>query len=144
LLAKDVWDTHGGNFPWLRQHLPLFDQGISALVEDIHARGLDRDVTVVVWGEFGRSPKINKAAGRDHWARVNSALLFGGGMKVGQVIGSTDKLGGSAASRPVHYQDVLATIYHNMGIDPHAFIQDKADRPVSILPSTAEPIHELV
>jgi uncharacterized protein DUF1501 len=143
-VAYGFWDTHGGNFPWLRQHLPLFDQGISALVEDIHARGLDRDVTVVVWGEFGRSPKINKAAGRDHWARVNSALLFGGGMKVGQVIGSTDKLGGSAASRPVHYQDVLATIYHNMGIDPHAFIQDKADRPVSILPSTAEPIHELV
>ncbi len=99
---------------------------------------------MVVWGEFGRTPKINKVAGRDHWARVNSAMLFGGGMKVGQVIGSTDKLGGSAASRPVHYQDVLATIYHNMGIDPHAFIQDKADRPVTILPPTAEPIHELI
>ncbi len=72
------------------------------------------------------------------------ALLFGGGMKVGQVIGSTDKLGGSAAGRPVHYQDVLATVYHNLGIDPHAFIRDKADRPVSILPPTAEPLRELV
>ncbi len=143
-VAYGFWDTHGNNFPLLRQYLPLFDQGVSALVEDIHARGLERDVTVVVWGEFGRTPKINKAAGRDHWARVNSALLFGGGMKAGQVIGSTDKLGGSAASRPVHYQDVLATIYHNMGIDPHAFIQDKADRPHTILPPTAEPIHELV
>ena len=132
------------NFSWLRQHLPLFDRGISALVEDIYARGLDRDVTVVVWGEFGRTPKINKDAGRDHWARVNSALLCGGGMKVGQVIGSTDKLGGSAASRPVHYLDVLATIYHNLGIDPHAFIRDKADRPVSILPPSTLPIPELI
>ncbi len=143
-VAYGFWDTHGQNFPWLRQRLPLFDQGISALVEDIHARGLDRDVTVVVWGEFGRSPKINKAAGRDHWARVNSALLFGGGMKVGQVIGSTDKLGGSAASRPIHYLDVLATVYHNLGIDPHAFVSDKANRPVSILPPTTAPIPELV
>jgi hypothetical protein len=143
-VAYGFWDTHGGNFQWLRNNLPLFDQGVSTLVEDIHARGLDRDVTVVVWGEFGRTPKINKDAGRDHWARVNSALLLGGGMKVGQVIGSTDKLGGSAASRPVHYQDVLATIYHNLGIDPHAFIHDKANRPVSILPPTAEPIRELI
>jgi hypothetical protein len=143
-VAYGFWDTHGGNFNWLRKYLPAFDQGVSALIDDIHSRGLDRDATVVVWGEFGRTPKINKAAGRDHWARVNSALLFGGGMHVGQVIGSTDKLGGSAASRPVHYQDVLATIYQNLGIDPHAFIADKSDRPVSILPATAEPIRELV
>ena len=143
-IAFGSWDTHGGNFERLREQLPLFDQGVSALVEDLHDRGLDRDVTVVVWGEFGRTPKINKDAGRDHWSRVSMALLFGGGMRVGQVIGSTDKLGGSAASRPVHYQDVLATVYHNLGIDPHAFIRDKADRPVSILPPTAEPIRELV
>jgi hypothetical protein len=143
-VAYGFWDTHGGNFDYLRKHLPAFDQGVSALIEDIHCRGLDHDVTVVVWGEFGRTPKINKAAGRDHWARVNSALLFGGGMKVGQVIGSTEKLGGSAAARPVPYQDVLATIYHNLGIDPHAFIADKADRPAMILPATAEAIRELV
>ena len=143
-VAYGFWDTHGDNFNLLRRHLPVFDQGVSALVEDIHNRGLDNDVTVVVWGEFGRTPKINKVAGRDHWARVSSAMLFGGGMRVGQVIGSTDKLGGSAASRPVHYQDVLATIYHNMGIDPHTFINDKANRPVSILPPTVETIRELV
>jgi hypothetical protein len=143
-VAYGFWDTHGGNFNWLRKYLPVFDQGVSALIDDIHCRGLDRDVTVVVWGEFGRTPKINKDAGRDHWAKVNSALLFGGGMNVGQVIGSTDKLGGSAAGRPVHYQDVLATIYHNLGIDPHAFVTDKSDRPVPILPSTSEPIGELV
>ena len=143
-VAYGFWDTHGQNFSWLRRHLPLFDQGISALVEDIHARGLENDVTVVVWGEFGRSPKINKDAGRDHWARVNSALMFGGGMKVGQVIGSTDKLGGTAASHPIHYLDVLATIYHNLGIDPHAFINDKANRPVNVLPPTTSPIRELI
>jgi hypothetical protein len=143
-VAYGFWDTHGQNFSHLKQHLPLFDQGISALVEDIHARGLDKDVTVVVWGEFGRTPKINKDAGRDHWARVNSALLAGGGLRVGQVIGSTDPMGGSAASSPIHYHDVLATIYHNLGIDPHAFISDRTGRPVSILPSTAEPIRQLI
>ncbi len=143
-VAYGFWDTHGGNFNWLRKYLPVFDQGVSALIDDIHIRGLDRDVTVVVWGEFGRTPKINKDAGRDHWANVNSALVFGGGMNVGQVIGSTDKLGGSAAARPVPYRDVLATIYHNLGIDPHAIVPDKADRPVFILPPTAEPIRELV
>jgi hypothetical protein len=143
-VAYGFWDTHGNNFSWLRQRLPLFDQGISALIEDIYARGLDRDVTVVAWGEFGRTPKINKEAGRDHWARVNSALLAGGGMHVGQVIGSTDKLGGSAASRPVHYLDVLATIYHNLGIDPHDFLLDKANRPIAILPHSVSPIRELV
>jgi uncharacterized protein (DUF1501 family) len=143
-VAYGFWDTHGSNFSWLRERLPLFDQGISTLIEDIYARGLDRDVTVIVWGEFGRTPKINKDAGRDHWARVNSALLAGGGMQVGQVIGSTDKLGGSAASRPVHYLDVLATMYHNLGINPHDFILDKANRPVSILPHSVAPIRELV
>jgi hypothetical protein len=143
-IAFGSWDMHGGNFDRLRTQLPLFDQGVSALVEDIHNRGLERDVTVIAWGEFGRTPKINKTAGRDHWSRVSMALLFGGGMNVGQVIGSTDKLGGSAASRPVHYQDILATVYHNLGIDPHAFIRDKADRPVSILPASAEPIRELI
>ena len=128
----------------MRERLPLFDRGISALIEDIYARGLDNDITVVVWGEFGRTPKINKDAGRDHWARVNSALLSGGGMKVGQVIGSTDKVAGMAASHPIPYLDVLATIYRNLGIDPHAFITDKANRPVQILPPTAMPIAELI
>ncbi len=142
-VAYGFWDTHGNNFAHLRNHLPLFDTGVSALVEDIYARGLDNDVTVVVWGEFGRTPKINKDAGRDHWAPVNSALLAGGGMKVGQVIGSTDNLGARAASRPTHYLDVLATIYHNLGIDPHAFIQDRSNRPVMILPPTTQPIEGL-
>ncbi|MBX6311569.1 MAG: DUF1501 domain-containing protein [Isosphaeraceae bacterium] len=143
-VAYGFWDTHGNNFRHLRKYLPLFDQGISALVEDIHARGLDQDVMVVVWGEFGRTPKINKNAGRDHWAPVNSVLMAGGGMRVGQVIGSTDKMGAYAVSSPIHYQDVLATIYHNLGIDPHAYIPDKTGRPVPILPGTAQPIEKLI
>ena len=143
-VAYGFWDTHGNNFGHLKQHLPLFDRGVSALVEDIHARGLDQDVTVVVWGEFGRSPKINKDAGRDHWAPVNSAILAGGGMKVGQVVGSTDKIGGTAAGHPVHYHDVLATVYYNLGIDPNGFVEDKTGRPFMILPGSARPIPELV
>src|SRR4051812_11667751 len=122
-VAYGFWDTHSQNFSHLKKHLPTFDQGIAALIEDIYARGLDQDVSVVVWGEFGRTPKINKQAGRDHWAPVNSALLAGGGMRVGQVIGATDRLGSAATSHAIHYHDVLATVYHNLGIDPHAMIQ---------------------
>lgn len=142
-LAYGFWDTHGNNFGHLRTQLPLFDQGISALVGDLCQRGLDRDVTVVVWGEFGRTPTINKTAGRDHWAPVSCALLAGGGMKVGQVIGSTDKIGARAAAHPVHYQDVLATVYHNLDIDPHSVVEDRSGRPLPVLPSTARPVEAL-
>ncbi len=143
-VAYGFWDTHGNNFGHLRQHLPTFDTGISALVEDIYARGLDRDVSVVVWGEFGRTPKINDKAGRDHWAPVQAALLAGGGMPAGQVIGSTDKIAAYAADRPIHYRDVLATIYHNLGIDSTSYVRDQAERPVRILPEDARPIRELI
>ena len=135
-VAYGFWDTHGNNFNTLKKQLPLYDQGVSALVEDIHARGLDRDVTVVVWGEFGRTPKINKDAGRDHWARVNSVLLAGGGMKTGQVIGSTGSDAGEAKDDPVPYPSVLATVYRNLGLDPHAMVYDVGNRPTPILPST--------
>lgn len=143
-VAYGFWDTHGNNFGHLKEHLPTFDAGISALIEDIHQRGLENDVTVVVWGEFGRTPKINDKAGRDHWAPVQSVLLSGGGMQEGLVIGSTDKTAAYAEDRPVHYRDVLATIYHNLGIDTQAYVRDKNDRPVLILPEDARPIRELV
>jgi hypothetical protein len=143
-VAYGFWDTHGQNFRYLRRHLPLFDQGISALVEDLHDRGLDRTTTLVVWGEFGRTPKINKDAGRDHWSRVNSAILAGGGMRTGQVIGSTDSAAALAKDQPIHYRDVLATVYHNLGIDPHSMVQDIAGRPAAILPVEARPIGRLL
>jgi uncharacterized protein (DUF1501 family) len=142
-VAYGFWDTHGGNFKYLKDHLPLFDTGISALVEDIYARGLGDDVTVVVWGEFGRTPKINKDAGRDHWARVNSALLAGGGMRTGQVIGSTDSAAGEAKDDPVQYPAVLATVYRNLGIDPHAMVYDVSNRPNPILPGGIMPIEKV-
>lgn len=143
-VAYGFWDTHGNNFKWLKDRLPLFDQGISGLVQDIYDRGLDRDVTVVVWGEFGRTPKINKDAGRDHWARVSGALMAGGSMRVGQVIGATDKLADSALDRPVHYRDVLATVYHNMGIEPNGSVTDVTGRRIPVLADDALPITELI
>jgi uncharacterized protein (DUF1501 family) len=143
-VAYGFWDTHGNNFGHLKGNLPVVDAGISALVEDLFQRGLDKDVTLVMWGEFGRTPKINKDAGRDHWAPVQAALLSGGGMRVGQVIGSTDKTGGYAESRPVHYRDILATIYRNLGIDPHQYVRDVNERPVTVLPDTAQPVRELL
>jgi hypothetical protein len=143
-VAYGFWDTHGNNFAHMKSNLPVVDAGLAALVEDIHERGLADDVSLVVWGEFGRTPKINKDAGRDHWAPVQAALLSGGGMQMGQVIGSTDKTGGYAETRPVHYRDVLATIYHNLGIDPHEFVRDINERPIQILPEDARPIRELI
>ncbi|MCI0462959.1 MAG: DUF1501 domain-containing protein [Gemmataceae bacterium] len=142
-VAYGFWDTHGNNFRQLRTNLPVFDRGISALVEDLHQRGLDRDVSVIVWGEFGRTPRINRQAGRDHWAPVNCALLAGGGIRTGQVVGATDRFGAYAAVRPVHYRSLLATIYHNLGIDPHLHVRDALDRPVPILPEDAQPVREL-
>jgi hypothetical protein len=142
-VAYGFWDTHGQNFSHLKRHLPLFDQGISALVEDIYARGLDRTVTLVVWGEFGRTPKINKDAGRDHWSRVNGALLSGGGMRTGQVIGSTDATAAEAKEQPIPYRDVLATVYHNLGIDPNGMVYDVSGRPSPILPSENRPIERV-
>ncbi len=138
------WDTHGNNFAHMKQHLPTFDTGLSALIEDLATRGMDREVQVVVWGEFGRTPKINKDAGRDHWAPVQAALLAGGSVPRGMVLGATDKTGGYASERPVHYRDVLATVYHHLGIDPHNFVRDQNDRPIAPLPEDCRPIRELI
>lgn len=143
-VAYGFWDTHGNNFKHMRNHLPLFDTGISALIEDIYARGLDQDVTVCVIGEFGRTPKINKDAGRDHWPRVNSAILAGGSMRVGRVLGATDKLGDSAIDRPIHYQDVLATLYHNLGFGEDPTVTTIAGARIRVLPTSARVISELM
>lgn len=143
-VAYGFWDTHGGNFKHLKQHMPLFDRGISALIEDINARGMSDDCTVLVWGEFGRTPKINKDAGRDHWARVNGAIFAGGGLKMGQVIGSTDTVAAVAKDDPIPYPNVIATAYHALGINPHDMVYDIANRPNPILPSSTQVISKLV
>jgi hypothetical protein len=144
-LAFSRWDHHGKNFDALRQDLPLLDQGVSALVEDLHQRGLDKDVSVIVWGEFGRTPTINKDGGRDHWPRVSCAMLVGGGMKVGQVIGATDRLGGEASERPVHFGEVFATLYHNLGLDANKVtLNDLSGRPQYLVDNNHQPIRELI
>ena len=143
-LSFGSWDRHGGNFVQLPPQLDKFDQGITALVDDLHARGLDKDVSVIAWGEFGRTPRINKSAGRDHWPKASCALLAGGGMRMGQVIGSTNRLGEEPQDRPVHYQDVFATLYHQLGIDvQNTMIYDATNRPHFLL-DRREPIRELV
>jgi uncharacterized protein (DUF1501 family) len=143
-LAFSRWDWHGGNFNRARQDLPMLDQGLSALVEDIHNRGLQDDISVVVWGEFGRTPKINKNAGRDHWPAANFAFLAGGGMRTGQVIGATDKHAARPTKRLIHPQEVLATLYHNIGMKPQTTtVIDHAGRPQYLL-DRREPIEELV
>ena len=143
-LSFGSWDRHGGNFTKLPPQLDKFDQGITALVEDLHARGLDQDVSVIAWGEFGRTPRINKSAGRDHWPKASCALLAGGGMRMGQVIGSTNRLGEEPHDRPVHYQDVFATLYHQLGIDvQNTMIYDATNRPHFLL-DRRDPIHELI
>ena len=144
-VAFSRWDHHGDNFNALRQDLPLLDQGLTALLQDLRDRGLEKDVSVVVWGEFGRTPSINKDAGRDHWPRVSCALLAGGGMRHGQVIGATDRLGGEAIERPVRFGEVFATLYQNLGIDvSKTTINDLTGRPQYLVEPGCQPMKELV
>jgi len=144
-LGFSRWDHHGRNFDALRQDLPLLDQGLSALLEDLYQRGMEQDVSVVIWGEFGRTPVINKDGGRDHWPRVSFAMLSGGGMNTGQVIGATDRLGGEAVERPVQFGEVFATLYHNLGIDVNKVtIPDFAGRPQFLVDGGIQPMKELI
>jgi uncharacterized protein (DUF1501 family) len=129
-LSFSFWDYHGSNFQLARENLPPLDQAVTALVEDLHQRGLDRDVTVIVWGEFGRTPQINNNAGRDHWPNVSCALLAGGGLRTGQVIGTTDRHAAEAVDRPVTFEEVHATLYNRLGIDPlTTTVRDLSGRP---------------
>src|SRR5690606_16959218 len=143
-LSFGSWDRHHSNFGRLPPQLAKFDQGITALVQDLHDRGLDKDVSVIAWGEFGRTPKVNNTGGRDHWPPVSCALLAGGGMRMGQVIGSTNRYAESPKDRPIHYQNVFATLYHQLGIDPvHTTVTDLSGRPQYLL-DIREPIEELI
>jgi uncharacterized protein (DUF1501 family) len=118
---------------------------LSALLDDLNERGLEKDVSVVVWGEFGRTPKINENGGRDHWPKVSCALLAGGGMRTGQVIGSTERDASEAASRPVEVGEVFATLYNNLGIDvSKVTFPDLAGRPQYLVENGCQPIRELV
>ena len=129
-LAWGGWDTHGDNFNHLKRQLPPMDRGLGTLIEDLDAHGLLNDTIVIVWGEFGRTPRINGAAGRDHWPRAMSVLIAGGGLAMGQVIGATNRLGEQPKDRSIHLQEVFSTLYQHMGIDPrYTTLVDNSGRP---------------
>jgi uncharacterized protein (DUF1501 family) len=142
-LSIGGWDTHGQNFQTLKRQLPKVDQGIANLVQDLHDRGLDKDVAVVMWGEFGRTPKINGSAGRDHWSPAMSALVAGGGLKMGQAIGTTNARAEYPKDRPYRMSQILSTAYHALGIDPSLTFPSQAGRPMYLL-DDREPVSELI
>lgn len=138
------WDTHSDNFNSLKKQLPKLDQAMSALLTDLSDRGMDKDVTVVMWGEFGRTPRVNAGAGRDHWSKVAMCFLAGGGMKLGQMIGTTSRNAEEAKDRPVHLQEIFTTLYHNLGINvDSAQLRDTNGRP-QYLTDKRQVIRELV
>jgi uncharacterized protein (DUF1501 family) len=141
---QDAWDTHEDNFRKLRDRLlPPLDTALSALLDDLHQRGLARRTLLLVMGEFGRTPRINARAGRDHWERSYSILLAGGGVRPGQVYGRSDRIGAyPAQGRVFTPADICATVYHCLGIDPHAEIADQAGRPLRL--TQGEPMRELL
>jgi uncharacterized protein (DUF1501 family) len=137
------WDSHSENFKLVRDHGSKLDQALTALIDDLDQRGMLNDVTVIAWGEFGRTPRINKKAGRDHWPQVSAAILAGGGMRTGQVIGSTNRLGEHAQDRPVHFQELFATLYRNLGINSATTtLRDPSGRPQYLV--EREPLRELI
>ena len=143
-LSYGGWDTHTGNFKQLKTQLPLLDRGVATLIQDLHDRGLADDVVTVVWGEFGRTPKINTSdAGRDHWSPVMSAMVAGGGLKMGQAVGASSARAEYPKDRPYKVAQVLATIYRAVGVDPAMTFPNGTGRPMSVL-DDREPIAELL
>jgi hypothetical protein len=146
-----TWDDHSVNvdiFEAYRERMPVFDQAVSAIIEDLGLRGLDRHVLFLFCGEFGRTPRIenqdvSRRPGRDHWPRAMSVLAAGGGLRMGQVIGATDARGSDPSQRAMNSNCLLATIYHRFGIDTHQMLHDRTGRPIPIL-AEGEPIAELI
>ena len=121
----DGWDTHKNNFSCLRDELlPVLDQGLSALLDDLADRGLLDETLVVCMGEFGRTPRINKQAGRDHWGQCGAAVLAGGGVRGGNIVGASNAIGAYPTETPVGPPDMVSTIYHALGLNPHALVVD--------------------
>jgi hypothetical protein len=138
------WDTHQDNFKSLKtRKLPVLDRGYAALLEDLHTRGLLESTLVVWFGDFGREPKINPSAGRDHWASAGVACMGGGGIKTGEVVGSTNALGAFVTDNPVTPQDLAATIYHALGVPLHTWYRTPEGRPVELVPE-GKPVRQLI
>jgi hypothetical protein len=148
-LSIGGFDGHAGNFKGLRFLLPIIDRGMANLIQDLHDRGMDQDVVTVMWGEFGRTPKVGgdpkraAADGRDHWPPAMSAVIAGGGLKMGQTIGSTTARAETPKDRPYRVPQVLSTIYHALGIDPAQTFPNGSGRPMYIL-DDRDPVTELL
>ena len=147
-VAFGAWDWHAnreGSIEYLsRKYLPVFDHSLAVLLQDLEERGLLEQTTVIVWGEFGRTPRINAKGGRDHWPGTQSVLLAGGGIQGGRVVGQTDRVGGVPLDRPVHVQEIFATLYQNLGINiATAQITDLSGRPRYLIDDDKQPIPEL-
>ena len=142
-LSIGGWDTHGQNFTTLKRQLPQVDKGVANLIQDLHDLGMDKDVVTVMWGEFGRTPKINGGAGRDHWSPVMSAMIAGGGLKMGQAVGASTARGERPKDRPIMVPQLLSTIYRAMGIDPARTFPNGSGRPMYIL-DDRDPVKELL
>ena len=142
-LAFGRWDSHSKNFDLVRDHGPKLDRALSALIWDLERLDMLQDTVVVVWGEMGRTPRINKEAGRDHWPQVSCALVAGGGLKTGQVVGSTNRLGETAKDRPVTYGEMFATLYTALGLNPmNTMVLDPTGRPQHL--ADGPPMRELI
>lgn len=137
------WDTHEHNFRDMREQLPQLDQGFHALITDLYDRGLERDVAVVLWGEFGRAPRISRIAGRDHWPDAGAAVVAGGGWRMGQVISETDAQAARSKGQPYTPSNIFANLYRHLGIDPALTIPDHSGRPMHIL-DDRELVRELI
>jgi len=143
-LSLNGWDTHSDNFNAMRRKLPALDAALSSLIEDLHNSGRLDDTVILMSGEFGRTPRINGGAGRDHWAYSSFVFVAGGGLKTGQVIGATNRLGERPEERPLHIQQVFATLYQHLGVDPDAVhMHDPNGRP-QYLADHRERVHELL
>ena len=143
-LSYGGWDTHTANFKQLKTQLPVLDRGVATMIQDLHDRGLGDDVITIVWGEFGRTPKINaQDAGRDHWSPVMSALVAGGGLKMGLAVGASSARGEYPKDRPYRVPQVLSTLYRAIGIDPAMTFPNGTGRPMYVL-DDREPVTELL
>jgi hypothetical protein len=148
-VAFGAWDWHSnreGPIEQLsRKYLPVFDHALATFLQDLDERGLLETTSVVVWGEFGRTPRINAKGGRDHWPSIQSVLLAGSGLRSGQILGETDRTGGVPISRPIHVQEVFATLYRALGIDVNAIkIPDFNGRPRYLVDENRQPIPDLI
>jgi uncharacterized protein (DUF1501 family) len=142
-LNNGYWDHHDGIIPGLKKLCPPLDDAVEAFVEDVTARGQDRNILLVITGEFGRTPRLSGGPGRDHWAPINDIVFFGGGLRPGVVVGESDARAGYVKSRPVTPQDLLATLFHVLGLDPNVQYIHPSGRPVSMI-ENGKALEELI